>query len=73
MKKPHEAPLLTPAVIRRLVKVSQVWIAATAGTGIGTVRIYELDPEAVQDVAKRQALAKVYARLREQWLAETAA
>jgi phage head maturation protease len=70
---PTEAPLLTPVVIRKLAKVSQVQVAAAAGTGVATVRVYELDPDAVQDAEKRRALGKVYARLREQWLAETAA
>lgn len=54
---------LTPAVVRRLLGWSQVKVAAMAGTSTGTVRIFELDPDALSP-EKRVSLDAVYASMR---------
>lgn len=58
---------LTPAVVRRLLGWSQVRVAAMAGTGIGSVRIYELDPDALSPT-QRDALESTYASMRALYL-----
>ena len=70
---PPPAPLLTPAVVRRLLHRSQVQVAAAAGVSIGTVRLYEAADRAVRDPEKRQALARVYSGLRDELLSRPAA
>ena len=57
--------LLTPGVLRRMAGWSQARVAVFAGTGVGLVRIYEIDPLAVTDLQKRRALARLYEELRE--------
>lgn len=60
-----ERPLLTPAITRRMLGWSQARVAVAADVGIGSVRIYELDPEeGVVDPRKRRALAATYASMR---------
>jgi hypothetical protein len=59
-----DRPVLTPAVVRRLAGWSQVRVAASAGTSVSTVRIFEIDSEALSDVSKRRRLSEIYARMR---------
>jgi transcriptional regulator with XRE-family HTH domain len=62
-EKLHEAPL-TPPVVRRIIGWSQVRVAGLAGVTPNTVRLYELDQDAVRDADKRRSLARVYAGMR---------
>ncbi len=58
---------LTPPVVRRIAGRSQIEIAVAAGVGVSTVRVYELEPQAVTP-ERRRRLDAVYARLRESLL-----
>jgi hypothetical protein len=62
---PAPPPLLTPAVVRRMAGWSQVRVAAAANTSVASVRVFELDPDAIADATKRGSLAAVYAQLRD--------
>ena len=65
--------LLTPHVVRRLSRWSQVRVAAAARTSVTTVRVYEIDPAAVRDPALRRTLAGVYAHLKTELLTRASA
>jgi hypothetical protein len=54
---------MKPKEIRRTVGWSQSMIAAYARVGVASVRLYEVEPTAVQDPEKRASLARVYAAL----------
>ncbi len=55
---------LTPAVVRALLGWPQIRVAAMAGVGVASVRLYEIDASAILDREKHNALAGVYARMR---------
>lgn len=57
--------LLTPPIVRRMCGWSQMKVAVYAGTGVATVRIYELNPLAIADARKRRALDRLYAEMSE--------
>lgn len=49
--------------IRKQAKVSLLVVAATCGVGETTVRIYEIDPDEIQDKSKRETLDRYYDQL----------
>lgn len=53
----------TAREIRQRAGKSRAWVAAMAGVSEPTATIFEIDPEQVKTPAKRDALARVYARL----------
>lgn len=69
--KPTTPPPLTDAAVRRVIGWSQVRVAGLADVAVATVRLFELDAAAIADEAKRRALRKVYAQMREALLART--
>lgn len=60
---------MAPAVVRRLLGWSQVRVAAIAGTGVASVRVFELSPAAITNFATRRALEETYASMRSKLLA----
>jgi hypothetical protein len=63
-----QIPLLTPAVMRRMLGRSQMQIAVAAGVGVATVRIFEIEARAVTDPQKRSSLVRVYSAMRDEIL-----
>jgi DNA-binding XRE family transcriptional regulator len=57
---------MTLREIRERAGRSQWDVALRAGVSAPTLRLFEADPEAVRDVRKREALARVYEQLREE-------
>lgn len=58
---------MPPRQLRELIGLSRAEVAVGAGVGMGSVRIYELDPRALT-TSKRQALDDFFARLRHEVL-----
>lgn len=54
---------LTPAVVRHMLGWSQIQVAALAGVGVSSVRLYELRPDALSPETS-QALGRAYAKMR---------
>ncbi len=62
-----DAPL-TAATVRALLGWSQIRVAVAAGVSVGTVRLFEAAPFAVESATKRRALQATYASMRAELL-----
>lgn len=67
---PHESA--TSRELRQAVGLSLAKTAALADVSEPTARIFEIDPEQVRDVRKREALQRVYDGFRAQIQKKTA-
>jgi hypothetical protein len=63
MSKPQQPPQLEPRDVRRMAGWPMHKLALAAHVSPSTVRIFEANPEAVADPAKRARLKDVYVNL----------
>jgi hypothetical protein len=56
-------PHFEPRDVRRMAGWSQTKLSVVAGVGVGLVRLFEANPEAVTDPEKRARLKKLYVGL----------